>query len=429
MSKLKVIIIITVLLVLANMTIMVFLLENNKMAEKSSGATLVTKKRDFTNTVTIQLMVKGGLFNESEADNGIGTLFSRVWVKSNKILETVEFYGGSINAKISPFALEVSLSVPSEQINNIYSDFADFIVNPVFNKDIFDREKAAHIDELKTSLDNPNLIAQNGFMALAFEGTPYAMAVEGKENSVSNIQIEDIEAYYKNNIKSSYIIAAIAGNFEANLEEKLNNTLSQIERGEPYVYDCSHSLITENKEKEEIDSRIKQAKLYIGYNAPEAGHKDYAALKVLTDILGGGMSSRYFTEIRKNSSYAYAVGAGYPSRYCSSRFFISMGLDYKNIKSAVSKVEEINMTLDRTLTDDEIEKAKKSIIGSSLMDTQSNRSMAWTMAFYETIGLGADYFEKYVDTLKHIDKTAVLKAAEIFKGSKVIYILKPANTK
>ena len=428
MKKLNILIIVIVLLVLANMTVMVFLSGGSKMAENNSAAVL-TKHRDFTKTVTIQLMIKGGLFAENKENNGIGSLFSRVWVKSNKVLETVEFYGGSVSAKVSPFALEVRLSVPSDKIDKVYNDFAAFLAAPEFKEDIFEREKMQHIDELRTSLDNPNLIAQNGFMALAFKGSPYEMPVEGMVESVEKITFEDIKNYYKNNIKASYIVAVIAGNFDKGLEVSLNSTIAKLDKGYPYVYDCSNSAILEERRQEVVDSRIQQAKVYVGYTAPDAGSDDYAALKVLTDILGGGMSSRYFTEIRKNSSYAYAVGAGYPTRYCSSRFFISMGLDYKNVESAINKIDEINLNLDKTITEEEIEKARKSIIGSSLMETQSNGSLAWVMAFYETMGLGADYYEKYVDTLKHINKDALLKAAEIFKTPKAVYILKPENEK
>lgn len=168
MKKLNILIIVIVLLVLANMTVMVFLSGGSKMAE-NNGAAVLTKHRDFTKTVTIQLMIKGGLFAENKENNGIGSLFSRVWVKSNKVLETVEFYGGSVSAKVSPFALEVRLSVPSDKIDKVYNDFAAFLAAPEFKEDIFEREKMQHIDELRTSLDNPNLIAQNGFMALAFK--------------------------------------------------------------------------------------------------------------------------------------------------------------------------------------------------------------------------------------------------------------------
>lgn len=426
MGRLKILIIVIVLLVLANMTVMVFLSGGNKMAE-NNGATVLTKQRDFTKTVTIQLMIKGGLFVENKENNGIGSLFSRVWIKSNKVLEIVEFYGGSISAKVSPFALEVRLSVPSDKIDKVYNDFASFLVSPEFKEDIFEREKMQHIDELTTSLDNPNLIAQNGFMALAFKGSPYEMPVEGQIESVKNIKYEDIKKYYTDNIKSSYIVAVIAGNFDKGLEIALNSDISKLDKGSPYIYNCANSAILEERREEVIDLRIQQAKVYVGWTAPDARSEDYAALKVLTDILGGGMSSRYFTEIRKNSSYAYAVGAGYPTRYCSSRFFVSMGLDYKNVDSAINKIDEINLNLNNTITEDEIEKARKSIIGSSLMETQSNGSIAWVMAFYETMGLGADYYEKYMDTLKNIDKDALLKAAEIFKTPKAVYILKPAN--
>lgn len=426
MNKLKTITIIIVLLILANITIIVFLKGGKEMAG-NNGATVLTKKRDFTKTVTIQLMIKGGLFAENKENNGIGALFSRVWVKSNKILETVEFYGGSISAKISPFALEIRFSVPSDAIKNVYSDFAFFLASPEFKEDIFEREKLLHIDELKTSLDNPNLIAQNGFMALAFKGSPYEMPIEGKIEIVEKISFDDIKKYYDNNIKSSRVVAVITGNFDDGLEISLQSTLSKLDMGSPFVYDCSNTAILEERKVEEIDSRIQQAKVYVGYTAPDATSPDYVALKVLTDLLGGGMSSRYFTEIRKNSSYAYAVGAGYPTRYCASRFFVSMGLDYDNVESAINKVEEINLNLDKTITDKEIEKAKKSIVGSSLMETQSNSSLAWVMAFYETMGLGADYYEKYVDTLKNINKDALIKAAEIFKTPKAIYILKPDN--
>ena len=125
MKKLKILIIVVALLVLANMTVMVFLSGGSKMAE-NNGATILTNKRDFTKTVTIQLMIKGGLFAENQENNGIGSLFSRVWVKSNKVLETVEFYGGSVSAKVSPFALEVRLSVSSDKIENVYNDLQHF---------------------------------------------------------------------------------------------------------------------------------------------------------------------------------------------------------------------------------------------------------------------------------------------------------------
>lgn len=426
MDKLKTLIIVITLLAAANLTVIIFLSGEKDMS--GNGVTLIEKKRDFTKTVTICLMIKGGVFNENERNNGIGALFSKVWVKSNKILETAEFYGGSISAKISPYALEVSLSVPTEYMNNVMDDFTRFLNNPDFSDEIFLREQALHIEELKTALDNPNLVAYNGFNALAYKGSPYALQTDGTIPSVQKLTAADIKEYYKNNIKGGYIVASVAGKYDKALTDKLRYSLSLFDKGEPFKYDCEGTEIAEERRLEEIDSRLRQSKLYIGYAAPDAASGDYAALKVLTDLLGGGMSSRYFVEIRKNSGYAYAVHAAYPSRLCESRFIVSIGLDYDNVESAIKKIDEINFNLGDTVTDEEIEKAKKSILGSSLIETQSNAALAWNRAFFETMGLGADFYEKYVDILRNIDKASLLKAAEIFKTPKVIYVLKPENT-
>lgn len=425
MNKLKVLIIVILLIVLANFTFMVFFTEKNEMSGESFK--LIEKKRDFTNSVSIQLMIKGGLFSENEKNNGIGTLFANSWLKSNKVLETVEFYGGSVTAGVSPFALEVNLSVPTEYVDKVYDDFAEFLTNPKFDKAIFEREKRSQIDEIKASEDNPNTIAKNSFMKYIYEDIPYALPISGSIKTVEKIDFSDIEDYYRRNMKQNYIIAVVAGRYDSGLIEKLSGTLSKIEQGSPFKYKCNAEMVNGGRRVEEADTRIKQAKLYIGYQSPDVDSEDYISLKVLNDILGGGMSSRYFTEIRKNSSYAYAVGSAYPSMICASRFFVYMGLDYKNVNEAVKKVDEINLNLDKTITDEEIEKAKKSIIGAALMETQSNRGTAWIMAFFETVGLGADYPEKYVKTLKEVDRESLIKAAEIFKGKKFIYVLKPAE--
>lgn len=392
-----------------------------------NGLTLVEKPRPFTKTVTVALLIKGGLFNEKADNNGIGNLVSRVWVKSNKILETSEFYGGFVNAKLTPYAFEIAFSAPTESVDKMYKDFEDFLLNPKFDKKIFEREKALLLEELESVKDSPNTIAYNNFNELVFKGSPYALPVDGTMETVSKLTLKDVENYYKNNFKGAMIVVALAGNYDKAFQDKLKNTLNSIDKGEVKELKCDDKGMTKDAYKEDSDSRIQQAKLFVGYNAPAVTSPDYPALKVLTEILGGGMSSRYFTEIRKNSGFAYAVGAAYPSRLCSSRFFASVGLDYNNVSAAIGKIEDINKNIKSTITDEEIEKAKNSLLGSSLMETQSNSSVAWNAAFFEAMGLGADYYDKYVDILKKINKTELIKAAEIFKGPKTVYVLKPSE--
>ena len=399
----------------------------SKMLE--NGIKLIEKPRPFTNTVTVVIFIDGGIFKETAKKAGIGALTGIVWVKSNKVLETAEFYGAGINTKITPYAFEIVLSAPSDIAEKMLKDFREFLLKPKFLKDVFEREKAIYLEELKANLDNPNHIAMEHFNAVSYEGTPYAVPLDGTIESVEKLSLKDVKDYYKANMQGAQMIASVAGNYDKKFLDGFIKVISAIDKGKPFKADCSGMEIKEDKRVEETDTRIKQAKMFIGYTAPAASSPEYPAIKVLNELLGGRMSSRYFEEIRKNLGYAYSVHSAYPSRVCSSRFFVSVGLDYKNVDHAIEKIDEINRNLPDTLTDAEVEKAKKSLLGSALMDTQTNAAVAWNAAFFELLGLGADYYDKYVNTLKHIGRKELAKASEIFKKSKVVYILKPEEEK
>ncbi len=399
----------------------------SKMLE--NGIRLIEKPRPFTDTVTAAIFIDGGIFKETAETAGIGALTGIVWVKSNRILETAEFYGAEINAKLTPYAFEIILSAPTDIAGRVLGDFTDFLLKPKFSKEVFEREKALYLEELKANMDNPNYIAMERFNEVAYEGTPYARSVDGTISSVEKLTLKDVENYYKANMQGAQIIASVAGNYDKEFMDGLIKALSAIDKGKPFKIDCSGMEIEKDKRAEDTDTRIKQAKMFVGYTAPAVSSPEYPAVKVLNELLGGRMSSRYFEEIRKKLGYAYSVYSAYPSRVCSSRFFVSVGLDYKNAGHAVEKIDEINRNLPETMTDAEVEKAKKSLLGSALMATQTNAAVAWNAAFFELMGLGADYYDKYVDTLKHISKKDLAKAARIFKGPKAVYILKPSEEK
>lgn len=385
---------------------------------------LVENKRDFTNTVSVSLMFKGGSFSETKENCGIGNLFADVWLKSNKILEISEYFGGNIDVKIGGYFLEVTLSSPTEHIDKLIEYFENFLVNPIFDEAIFNREKANRFEEIKAIMDNPNSVAKINFYKAIYKGYPYELSSIGTEETIENISLEDVKTYYKENILLNRMKGSIVGNYSENTIKNINTIISKLDLGDEFNFPTNKIEFKENY-IEEINQKIKQAKLMIAYDAPTVGNRHYEALKVLNDILGGGMSSRYFKEIRKNSSYAYSVNSAYPSQVSVSRFIVSAGLDYNNVQSAIDKISEINKNLAKTLTDSEIEKAKKSIVGSILIDSQKNSRIAWQMSFFETNGLGADYYNRYISNLKNIKKENILEAAEYLNKNKVVYVLKP----
>ena len=145
-----------------------------------------------------------------------------------------------------------------------------------------------------------------------------------------------------------------------------------------------------------------------------------------SEIMGGGMSSYYFNILRQEKGYAYAVGAFYPSRICSSRFVSFIGLDYSNVKNAIDDIKDINKNATKMISDDDVEKAKNYMLGRILTESQSTQKRSWYAAFFENLGLGYDYFDQYIENLKKVSLKDVKKASEnLFNKPTTTFVLKP----
>jgi predicted Zn-dependent peptidase len=389
-----------------------------------NGVKLTVIERPFTETASVSVFIKGGIFRENKENNGVGALTANTWVKGSKMLEEMEFYGGSIGVASGTDSFEISFSSTAEYLDKAISLFGGFLYNPVFDKEVFDREKSILLEEIKAIQDDPGSLAFRNFMKISYAGTPYALNIEGEMETVEKLAIGDLKTYHANLLEGVNVSVSVAGKITKKQIKDIAAIFSKMKKGEKFVLNCSFPSQDKDTYTEEKDPRTQQAKLYLGYAAPQASSPDYAALKVMADILGGGMSSRYFTELRKNRGYAYSVGAFYPSRLCASRFMGFIGLDESNIQDAVKTMEDINTGFLETLSDDELQKVKNHILGKLLIETESNGRQAWYSNFFINVGLGADYLEKYIEEVKKVDKDSLKKAAEIFKGHKTVYVLK-----
>lgn len=389
-----------------------------------NGVRFTAIERSFTDTVSVSVFIKGGLFKENFANNGIGSLTAGTWAKGSEMLERMEFYGGSVGAGQGTDFFEISFASTAEYFDKAIELFEGFLLSPSFSEEIFEREKSIQLEEINAINDDPNALAFRSFMKLTYAGTPYALTVEGEKESVESLSIDDVKKYYRSLLNGKSTAVTAAGRFTPAQAEKLKAILAKLPAGEEFAASCSYPEQTEDLYKEDEDPRTQQAKLYIGYAAPEASHPSYAAVKVMTDILGGGMSSRYFTEMRKNRGYAYSVGAFYPSRICTSRFVGTIGLEYANVPSAVETMNNINKTFTETLTEAELEKVKNYMLGKLLIETETNGKQAWYANFFDNAGLGSGYLSRYIEDIKKVDKEALKKASEIFSTPKTVYILK-----
>lgn len=389
-----------------------------------NGVKFTVIERPFTDTVSVSIFVKGGLFRENAQNNGIGALTASVWVKGSQMLREMEFYGGSIGAGQSTDAFELAFSSTAEYFDKAVELFEPFFFAPKFDHEVYEREKNILLEEIKAVQDDPSSLSFRNFMKLTYKGTPYALSVEGSEDTVEGLSLEELSQFYNVIFQGANTSVTVAGKIDKQQIEKLKSIFSKMPAGKEFTPNCNFPILESPVFYEDTDPRTQQAKLYVGYEAPSASDPLYASVKVISDILGGGMSSRYFTEMRKNRGYAYSVGAFYPSRICKSRFVGHIGLEYSNVTEAIKTMEEINKTFIETLDDKELTKVKNFMLGKLLIETESNSRQAWYANFFQNVGLGSGYLKKYIEDIKEVDKKSIKKASELFNAPTTVYILK-----
>ncbi|KAA0258817.1 insulinase family protein [Deferribacter autotrophicus] len=399
-----------------------------KIVTLKNGAVLIENKRDYNPTFSLVIMIKGGIFRENHENNGIGNLALNSWEKSSKLLKVVEDLGGAFNtSNLSDFS-EISLSIPSKYLDEILPLLQEFLTNIKIDKDIFENEKRITLIKLKAIQDRPDELAIKSFMKATYGSFPYAMDTLGEIETVKKLTINDAENFIKNLLQAKNMVVSIAGFYSEKQKNILTDIISKLPKGEKFQIKCEKSNIENDKIVEKPHPNIKQAKLFMGYTAPDATNEDYVPVKILSEVLGGGMSSIYFNILRKEKGYAYSVGSFYPSKLCNSRFVNYIGLDYKNVKDALATFDEIGKNAEKYINNEKVDKAKNYLTGRILMEAQTNYKNAWYAAFFETLGLGGRFFDNYISSIENTSTEEVIKAAKKYlSGHKTVFILKGEN--
>jgi predicted Zn-dependent peptidase len=150
----------------------------------------------------------------------------------------------------------------------------------------------------------------------------------------------------------------------------------------------------------------------LGYLAPSVSASDHVALKVANGVLGGGMSSRLFRTLRDEDGLAYSVGSSYPTRRGAGRVVLHIGTAPENVAAAEAGLRrEAERLTGEPVGEDELERTKAYLSGSFVLDRRTNGRQSFYLAFYEVMGVGAEYVLHYPSLLDAVDATDVLRAA------------------
>ncbi len=380
----------------------------------SNGVKLIVKETRGKGIVSAVVFFRGG--QHGERIKGETHMLFTLLLKGSKNYPTsydislpFERYGGYIYSSSGSDFSEIGFSTKVEGLEEALSVLKDIIANPLFKEEDLEREKKNTLVAIRSKRERGMELAMEHLRKLTYKGTAYESSPLGTEESVTQIRREDLLRRWKELLKGENVTVALVGDIGADKVLKLlEGTFSSIPEGKMEI--SVPELSIEESRVVRIKREGTQATILCAFNAPTRDSKDYFAFKVLASVLGDGMTSKLFQELREKKGYAYATYAFYPTRLGAPRLFAYIGTSPQKKENALKDL--IAVVKNPSLSSKDIEIAKSKIIGDFLLDHQTRLRQAWYLGFYEVMGFGWSMDKEFPDKIREVFLSDVKKAIE-----------------
>lgn len=397
-------------------------------------ATLLISPNDLNDIIAISINVKGGNFLEKIP--GTSDLVSSVMMKGTNKYSMVEFarIADENGIKISPsagsdtFSIDVLTTKP--KLTKTFELLDEVINSAKFDNYEIDKAKTDELNAIKSSRDVPMNVAIENYKNLIFENSVYSYGPQIYEKTLPTIQRKDILEYYNTIFNPKNIVISVDGNIN---KDDLVNQFSQIfpkKDNTLFDYNQYASKIYPLTSPKNVVSEIKDLKtawLIIGWQTPGfQNQKDCATLKIIDSILGSGMSSRLFKDLRVQEGLAYQLGSSFSPKILKGSFTIFIGTNPKTLELSQKMIlDEINKLKTEFVSDKELQEAKDKIIGNYIISQETNLDKASTIGWFETSGRGFDFQDKYEQLINSITASDIIEVAnKYFNENDVTSIIK-----
>lgn len=406
----------------------------------SNGLTLVHLHTANDPISACHLFIPGGTGQEPQEKLGISTLSWSLLLKgtekrsARQLAEDIESIGASLGAGATHDYAEISCHAISDYFLQALQIMSEALFTSVFIESEIEKEKAALIAAIRSKKESIFSVASESLNTNLFPNHPYARPSSGYEETVKNLTQYDLLDWRRKTMVPNGAILSVASNLP------FDEVLKDVEKFfGPTHWPKSKKVISFSKKtllpKKPVyiqkTEHFEQAYLLIGYPAPPVESDDYIPLKVLSAVLGGGMSARLFQQLREKEGLAYDVGAFYASKKHGSAFVSYMGLQASRLKEAKARIllalEDVRK---KKIPLRELNEVKNYVKGTYILDHQTNSQRAHYLGWWRTLGLGPTFDGEYIKRLDRVTPAHVLAAAKrVFSKNTVTIEIIPEKFK
>jgi predicted Zn-dependent peptidase len=401
---------------LCNNTCMVQEVRNIRREVLPNGLILITEEMEHIRSASIGIWIKTGSRDEDLHSNGISHFIEHMVFKgtknrsAEKIAREVDSIGGNMDAFTAKECIGFNIKVLDEHLPIAMDVLSDLVLNPVFDAHDISRERGVILEEIKMDEDNPDYLVHEIFTQNFWKDHPLGKPILGTKDTVKKFERDAVLEFYEQRFAPGNMIISAAGHLKheqfVELVAKHFGHMKPVKNGFHGSPPKIVSRINMRNKKS-----LEQVQICVGVPSHPIAHENRHASYILNTLLGGGMSSRLFQNIRERQGLAYAIYSDlspYRDTGCLSVYAgTSRESAGKVVQSVVSEFRKLKV---EPVPEEELRRSKDQLKGSLMLSLESSTARMSNLARQE---MYFDHFYSLDELIERIENVTVDQLTEL----------------
>ncbi|CEH11052.1 M16 family metallopeptidase [Anaplasma phagocytophilum] len=376
-----------------------------------NNLSVITEHIGGVNSVGINLWVKVGSRHEVHEKIGLAHFLEHMAFKGTTtrsaldIAKTFDAIGGNFNAYTDKEHTVYHLKVMKKDVRLALEVLTDIVLRSSFPEEEMEREKDVVLQEIYQTNDSPSSIIFDKYLEAAYEGQIFGKSILGSVHTVQNFSKEDLVSHMDKHYYGSNMVLSLAGDIVHDEVLEMAQGLEQLKDRQH----CSPVQVPQYTGGEYLEERshLEQVNIIIGFPGVPYGDERFHAMQVLDTILGSGLSSRLFQEVREKLGLVYSICSFNYSYSDSGLFSVHAATDSTKLPILLQTVTTELKKLPDTIEDEELQRAKSKLEAEILMSRES------PVAKSEALGYYYSHYGRYIQKQELIEKIRSIDARNV----------------
>lgn len=357
----------------------------HKITKLDNGLKIITNPMSPAGSVTVAIFVgAGGRYEDLKTEYGAAHFLEHLLFKgtptrpsAKKIAETIDSVGGYMNAYTAEDHTSFYIKVPKQHFKLAFDILADIISDPLLKESEIERERGVILEEMNVYKDDPARYVFDLVGKLLWPHDKLQTNVIGTEQTISTMPRKVIYDYYKALYNPDNMVIAVAGNIDhQNVVNYATKSLGRLVKKTKRSYEPTSGRIAKEKLKV-IDQDTNQTHLVLTARSAVLDSDEEPIMAVASTVLGMGMSSRLFLNVRERKGLAYTIYSSTSSYIDSGKFEIYAGVNKAKVSLALRAIcHELHKIRTELVPEKELDKAKEQLKGRLIMSLENNSAVA-----------------------------------------------------